>query len=123
MLIVDKPAGLVVISHGHATGTLVHALVGRAHGARRAYSARSPASGGPDRASARQADIGTDPGGQDDAAQASLMGSSGSDRRLRSTWRWCAATRRPRAAASRRRSVAIRETGSGWRWSAAAGRP
>ena len=31
MLIVDKPAGLVVHpSHGHATGTLVHALVGRA---------------------------------------------------------------------------------------------
>lgn len=31
MLIVDKPAGLVVHpSHGHATGTLVHALIGRA---------------------------------------------------------------------------------------------
>jgi 23S rRNA pseudouridine1911/1915/1917 synthase len=31
MLIVDKPAGLVVHpSHGHASGTLVHALVGRA---------------------------------------------------------------------------------------------
>lgn len=31
MLIVDKPAGLVVHpSHGHSTGTLVHALVGRA---------------------------------------------------------------------------------------------
>ena len=31
MLIVDKPAGLVVPpSHGHATGTLVHALIGRA---------------------------------------------------------------------------------------------
>jgi 23S rRNA pseudouridine1911/1915/1917 synthase len=31
ILIVDKPAGLVVHpSHGHATGTLVHALVGRA---------------------------------------------------------------------------------------------
>jgi 23S rRNA pseudouridine1911/1915/1917 synthase len=31
MLIVDKPPGLVVHpSHGHATGTLVHALVGRA---------------------------------------------------------------------------------------------
>ncbi len=30
MLIVDKPAGLVVHpSHGHSTGTLVHALVGR----------------------------------------------------------------------------------------------
>jgi 23S rRNA pseudouridine1911/1915/1917 synthase len=33
MLIVDKPAGLVVHpSHGHATGTLVHALIGRAEG-------------------------------------------------------------------------------------------
>jgi 23S rRNA pseudouridine1911/1915/1917 synthase len=31
MLIVDKPSGLVVHpSHGHATGTLVHALIGRA---------------------------------------------------------------------------------------------
>jgi 23S rRNA pseudouridine1911/1915/1917 synthase len=31
ILIVDKPAGLVVHpSHGHATGTLVHALIGRA---------------------------------------------------------------------------------------------
>ncbi|MEP7040887.1 MAG: RluA family pseudouridine synthase [Chloroflexota bacterium] len=31
MLIVDKPTGLVVHpSHGHATGTLVHALIGRA---------------------------------------------------------------------------------------------
>jgi 23S rRNA pseudouridine1911/1915/1917 synthase len=31
MLIVDKPAGLVVHpSHGHTTGTLVHALIGRA---------------------------------------------------------------------------------------------
>ena len=31
MLIVDKPAGLVVHpSHGHASGTLVHALLGRA---------------------------------------------------------------------------------------------
>ncbi|MDP9468149.1 MAG: RluA family pseudouridine synthase [Chloroflexota bacterium] len=33
MLIVDKPAGLVVHpSHGHASGTLVNALVGRAEG-------------------------------------------------------------------------------------------
>ena len=66
MLIVDKPAGLVVHpSAGHATGTLVHALLGRAEarGERLGRDRRRRAAR--DRASARQGHLGAAAGGED----------------------------------------------------------
>jgi len=113
MLIVDKPAGMVVHpSAGHERGTLVHALVGRAQ----AQGQPLGSIAGVER-----------PGivhrlDKETSGLLLIAKSSAIGRSKRSTWRWCGASRRHPVDASRRRWVAIRAIASGWRSSPVVGR-
>ncbi|MDP9482674.1 MAG: RluA family pseudouridine synthase, partial [Chloroflexota bacterium] len=115
LLIVDKPAGLVVHpSPGHSSGTLVNALLGRAGGAEYGGIAGVSRPGIVHR-------LDRDTSGllmvaKHDAAQAGLMASSRHAASRRPTWPWSRAASRPTPGESRPRSGAIQSTGPGWRW-------
>ena len=109
LLVVDKPAGLVVHpASGHATGTLVHALVGVA-GGRRGGAARH-------RAPARPRHVRADGRREDGAGvRAAAVARPRRASSSASTSRSCAASRSRCAGASRRRSGATATTRCGTR--------
>ena len=122
LLIVDKPAGLVVHpSPGHDSGTLVNALLGRGRGPRagrhrRRPAARHRASPGPRHERAAHGRPHATPR-RPRSRRSSRRG--GSRRRTSPSSR--APWRRP-SGASRRPSGATRDGGRGWPWCRAAGR-
>ena len=120
LLIVDKPAGLVVHpSPGHDSGTLVNALLGRADGAEYGGIAGVRRPGIVHR-------LDRDTSGllivaKTDVAQASLMAQLKARRVKKTYLALVQGASRRRSGGSRRRSGATRSSGPGWRWSTTAG--